>query len=139
MEADLRYILTRVPLQCRLHLQKNFHRLRRGAYKSPDGGGCLMYLLTETLPPENRITSKESLIRFWTGNRGLQSCCSARYQPAKWLVRAFDLNPCRRYAGHTLSMETLRNILHEVLIASLRSEAPLAPAPLVEFPDEEAS
>ena len=98
-----------------------------------------MYLLTESLPANERITTKESLIRFWTGKSGLNFCSAQNFQPAKWLVRAHDLQPCLRYHGQTLEFDTLRRILHEVLAASLRTDGPLPPAPLHVFPDEEAN
>jgi hypothetical protein len=135
--ADLEYVFTRVPLEALLHLDKHFARLSRGSYSAPGSKGCLMYLLTERLPSRLRITSKESLILFWTGKARQKANYDPEYQPAKWLVRAFDGQRTRRYCGNPLEFSTIRQVLDSVLTAHLSGDAPPAPAPLFPLHDEE--
>jgi hypothetical protein len=97
------------------HVRDNRHRLIRDSY-SRDGNGCLMHLLSETLPPEQRINSREDLTRFFTGGTGPGWRELPEYQPARWLVRLIDGQRCIRYRGFTdLSWNDVIQCLEEVI------------------------
>jgi hypothetical protein len=137
-KMDLWFVFSRVSFEALLHLYSNFDRLATGAYQSPGGKGCLFYLLSEVYPPEQRIFSKQSLIRQWTGVAADQ-CYAPEYQPAKYLVRAFDGHRTRRYLGELLIVQTIRQVLCEVLEAQVRDAMPPNAASTFDFPDEELS
>jgi hypothetical protein len=112
---DLKYVFSWFPTSCLLHLRANRHRLTRGTYQAPDGGGCIFYLLTETLPAEQRITSKAALTRYFGGDPA-----RPEYQPARWLVRLWDRQICvgvRKRHGEApeLTEELLLSVLEEVI------------------------
>ena len=120
--ADLRYIFSRASLESLLHLRDNRHRLTRWNYSTHDGRGCIMYLLTERMPADQRITSKDSLMRFFCDGWRPGKDCShdPEYQAAKWIVRLWDGHICEqlrhRYGAYTfLSEEDLFNLLDEVI------------------------
>ena len=122
--SDLKYIFEAVPLECLLHLRSNKHRLVRGAFVTDDGRGCLMYLLTEALPPARRITSKKALTRFFGGDPE-----APHYQPARWIVRLWDGAVCEivrsRYGEHRhLSTETVIAVLEEVIATHTATDLP---------------
>ncbi|MEQ1850302.1 MAG: hypothetical protein ABMA01_01795 [Chthoniobacteraceae bacterium] len=100
-----------------LHLRNNFHRLAPGAYHSPDGTGCIFGILTEKMAPETRITSRETLTKYFTGSHGETVRELPVYQPARWLVRAFDQQPCERYHGVVLDRDTLWEALEIAILA----------------------
>ena len=97
LEEDLHFALGFFPTSSLEHVRENKHRLTRGTYSTPDGKGCLFNLLSEPLPAEFRIDSRQSLTRFFTGNCGFPSSETTVYQPARYIVRAIDNVPCARY------------------------------------------
>lgn len=87
---------------CLQHLIDNHSRLIAGQYVLPDGRGCLMYVLTESLGAA-QIRSKGDLLRFFGRTHGepgrpgyIAATDSPEYQPAKWLVRLVDGQICER-------------------------------------------
>ncbi len=93
---DLWFVLDFFPTEALQHLLKNRHRLIRKQYFDGQGNGCLFFLLSESLPPEKRIVSRETLTRFFTGASGYPACEMDVYQPARWLVRLVDEQICDR-------------------------------------------
>jgi len=93
---DLWFVFDFFPTECLHHLLENRHRLIRKQYYDGRGNGCLFYLLSETLPADKRIVSRETLTRFFTGASGFPACESPVYQPARWLVRLIDEQICER-------------------------------------------
>jgi hypothetical protein len=94
------------------HLKSNFGRLARGSYHGDNGTGCIFAILTENRAPGQQIDCREALTRFFTGGSGDGFREMDIYQPAKWIVRAWDLQPqIPRYEGAVLSSETLRRAL----------------------------
>ena len=90
LRQDLKAVYQCFPLSALLHLRDNRHRLIRNHYFDENGNGCLMYLLSETMPDSQRIHSKESLIQYFSdGDPDAES-----YQPAKWIVRLWDERVC---------------------------------------------
>ena len=90
----------RITLHCLRNLIDSRERLVTGQYETPDGGGCLMFLLTEPLG-EQQIRCKADLTRFFGCSRGIPgrrgyvaAKDSAEYQPARWLVRLIDGQIC---------------------------------------------
>jgi hypothetical protein len=88
--------------QCLRHLVRSRDRLITGHYGTPDGRGCLMFVLTAPLG-ERQIRSKYDLTRFFGRDRGLagwpghvEAKNSLEYQPAKWLVRLIDGQYCEQ-------------------------------------------
>lgn len=89
-----------ITIECLRHLVAQRGRLIEGHYALPDGGGCLMHLLTEPLG-ERQISSKAKLIRFFGREDGTPGSTgyiaaedSPQYQPAKWIVRLVDRQYC---------------------------------------------
>ena len=90
LRQDLKAVYQCFPLSALLQLRENRHRLIRNHYFDENGNGCLMYLLSETMPESQRIHSKESLIQYFSdGDPDAES-----YQPAKWIVRLWDERVC---------------------------------------------
>ena len=121
--SDLVYIYHQVPLFALLHLRDNAHRLVRDVYQTPDGRGCLMFLLTESLPADRRIDSKQALTRYF-GRKGSGPdyvlADDPFYQPAKWIVRLWDGQVCEgvraRYRDCTdVSDELVLEVLDQVI------------------------
>jgi len=90
----------RITLHCLRNLIDSRERLVTGQYETPDGGGCLMFLLTEPLG-DRQIRCKRDLTRFFGRSRGIPgqrgyvaAKDSAEYQPARWLVRLIDGQIC---------------------------------------------
>lgn len=123
VEDDLHFCFEQFPLACLLHLRENRHRLIRGHYQDSQGGGCLFFLLSELLPRAQRITSKPELTRFFTGGSGDPFCEQPEYQPARYVVRIWDRQPCaERYGDVTeLTEETVFRCLDEAI--SQRSDS----------------
>lgn len=122
IREDLRSVFSCVPLECLTHFRDNMHRLIRGSYVDrATGGRCLFALLTELL--ETPIESKEDLIRFFGVQYGqpgqpgyVHPRDSVEYQPAKWLVRAWDGQPAPRYGAYgDLTQPMIREVLLEVI------------------------
>jgi hypothetical protein len=116
---DLRFIYNEVPVEGLRNLRDNRDRLVRGAYRTPAGGGCLMYLLTEHLPADQRIDSKKALTRYFGGDP-----LAPRYQPARFIVRLWDGQVCSevrdRYGrAPRLDEETVFQVLDQVLAERL--------------------
>lgn len=89
-----------VTTDCLRNLIAQRRRLVSGHYATPDGRGCLMFVLTEPLAGR-RIRTKQDLIRFFGRSHGrpgggsyIAAKDSAEYQPAKWLVRLVDAQYC---------------------------------------------
>lgn len=117
IRRDLQAVFDRFPKACLEHLKTNRHRLTRGCYT--DGQrGCLMFLLSERLPAEQRIDSRTSLTKFFTGRSGYPACEEPQYQPARWLVRLIDGEFCERYenARH-LDWDLVFEVLEQVILA----------------------
>jgi hypothetical protein len=114
---DLRFALSFFPTEALMHLRSNRHRLIRGAYRRA-GKGCLFNLLSEVLPADQHIDTRESLTRFFTGTSGEAVRELPQYQPARWLVRLFDGQDCNgRYGNYRLlEFDDLMDVL-DVLIA----------------------
>lgn len=93
---DLWFVFDYFPTRCLRHVLENRHRLIRKQYFDGRGNGCLFYLLSEQLAADQRIVSRETLTRFFTGNSGYPACEAAVYQPARWLVRLVDEQVCER-------------------------------------------
>jgi hypothetical protein len=100
-----------------LHLKQNFHRLVRHTYQTDSGTGCIFGLLTENRTEDSRITSRETLTCFFTGGCGEGYKDLPVYQPARWIVRAWDRQACDRYSGVTLARATLREALDRAIEA----------------------
>jgi hypothetical protein len=123
VKSDLRFIFNTVPLNCLTHLRDNQNRLIRKKYSTADGGqGCIMFLLTETLPVEQRINSIQSLMQFFGcgGKTTLELETEPNYQPPKWIIRLWDGQVCaslrNRYGDYNhLSQETLVSVLDEAI------------------------
>ncbi|HEY7091003.1 MAG TPA: hypothetical protein VH518_23100 [Tepidisphaeraceae bacterium] len=99
---DLRYALGFFPLKSLIHVRASRSRLIRGHYRR-DGKGCLFNLLSEVLPADQQIISRETLTRFFTGVSGEGARDLPEYQPARWLVRLVDGQNCEgRYGSYTL-------------------------------------
>jgi hypothetical protein len=98
-----------------LHLRGHFHRLVRHTYQTISNNGCIFGLLTEKRKGDSRITSREKLTRFFTGGCGEDYQEMPVYQPARWIVRAWDREGCERYAGVTLDRATLRAALDRAI------------------------
>ena len=89
---DLRYVLDKFPLESLEHLNRseNRERLVRGAYYTPEGEGCMFYLLSEVLPEPDHILNLEDLTFHFTGGSGVLFRERPEYQSARNLVRLFD-------------------------------------------------
>ena len=112
---DLEFVFARFPLTALLHLRANRHRLVRSAYMMPDGRGCIFFLLSELLPPEQRISSASELTRYFGGDPA-----APQYQPGRWLVRLWDRHICdgvrTRYGDNPeLTEELLTSVLDDVI------------------------
>jgi hypothetical protein len=114
---DLRFAASFFPTESLSHLRANRHRLVRGAYRRA-GKGCMFNLLSEVLPADQQIDTRESLTRFFTGTSGEAVRELPQYQPARWLVRLFDGQDCAgRYGNYRLlELDDLMDML-DVLIA----------------------
>lgn len=114
---DLRYVFRSFPLTCLYHLWANSHRLIRGAYIDQHGNGCIMYLLSESLPVSRRIFSKQSLLAHFSHDNNDEA---PEYQPAKWIVRLWDASDSpqiqARYGPNAkLEAEEVLNVLVEMI------------------------
>jgi hypothetical protein len=99
---DLRSALGFFPTDALVHVLNNRHRLIRGAYRRA-GKGCLFNLLSEILPADQQISTREDLTRFFTGSTGEAVRELPQYQPARWLVRLVDGQDCLgRYGDYRL-------------------------------------
>lgn len=111
------------------HLESNFGRLVRGTYHGDNSTGCIFAILTEKRAGGEKIDCREALTRFFTGGSGDGYREREVYQPAKWIVRAWDLQPeIPRYEGAVLSRATLRRALGKAIaLRSAREKARVAP------------
>jgi hypothetical protein len=99
---DLRFALSFFPTNALVYVRANRHRLIRGAYRRGIKG-CLFNLLSETLPADQHISTREDLTRFFTGMTGESVRELPQYQPARWLVRLVDGQDCLgRYGNYRL-------------------------------------
>jgi hypothetical protein len=98
VRRDLRFALGYFPLECLQHVRDQRHRLIRGAYRRGIDG-CLFNLLSERLPVDKYIDSRNSLTRFFTGGTGCPYREMKEYQPARWLVRLIDGETVARYGN----------------------------------------
>jgi len=117
LQKDLRYVFNLFPLSCLHHLRASSNRLVRGVYRNDQGKGCIMYLLSETLPTSQRIDSKTSLVTYFDQGKGEES---PEYQPAKWIVRLWDNRICStvkgRYGqGPRLDIDEILDVLRQVI------------------------
>lgn len=113
---DLRYVFGFFTIDCLLNLRLHPDRLIRRRFSDGSGGGCIMHLLSEPLPAEQRIVDPPSLTRYFTGASGYPACEEPQYQPARHLVRLWDGMPSSRYPGvHRLSRELVISVLDQVL------------------------
>ncbi len=114
---DKAVVFARFPRESLIHLRNQFHRLSYGSYASPDGTGCLFHILSEVLPPNQRIVSRETLTRYFTGGSGGLHRELPSYEPARFLVHAFDQKRrLARYAGFTIDQELLWEAVEEALL-----------------------
>jgi len=120
---DLRFALGFFPLKSLMHVRANRHRLIRGHYRR-DGKGCLFSLLSEPLPADQQIFTRETLTRFFTGISGEQARDLPEYQPARWLVRLVDGQDCQgRYGSYTmLDWDVVLKVLDEQISQRLQGE-----------------
>jgi len=136
LEQDIRQVFSHpnITPSCLDHFISNQDRFIRGKYQTPDGNGCFMKILTETLPEDKQITCKNDLIRFFGqahGTPGSDSYVPAHeseeYKPAKYIVRMVDRHVCpdilNRYGMNARQMsESIYNtgleIAREMLEAS---------------------
>jgi hypothetical protein len=116
VKDDLRFALGFFPTEALLHVRANRHRLIRGAYRRA-GRGCLFSLLSEVLPADQQITTREDLTRFFTGSTGENVRELPQYQPARWLVRLVDGQDCLgRYDEYrVLDWDDLMDMLDELI------------------------
>lgn len=136
LHKDLQYVFESFSLDCLYHLRSNRHRLIRRKYFDQNGNGCLMYLLSETLPESLRIRSKETLIRYFSDGDENASV----YQPPKWIVRVWDERICssvvNRYGeSPTLNADEIFELLDE-FIAEKETELESNLSPECKQPDE---
>jgi hypothetical protein len=97
---DLQFALSYFPLRSLIHVRANRDRLIRSAYRRGEKG-CLFNLLSEVLPINQQINSRQNLMQFFTGMRDLDASQIAEYQPARWLVRLVDGQDCGgRYGSY---------------------------------------
>jgi len=133
VQEDLRHCCSYFPLECVMHVVQNAHRLMRGKYTDGSGRGCLFYLLSELLPADRRIDSRERLTRHFTGGSGEGFRELPQYQPAKYLVRLVDgdKSAAERYPGlKVMPFEFLISCLKEIIAARQAIVPVLADEPL---------
>lgn len=117
--VDLEAIFDRFPTECLAHLRENQHRLVRSVYRTSDGRGCIMHLLSELLPDHQRIDSRDALKRFFgrpvDGRYDVDN--DPAYQPARWIVRIWDMEPHpERYGtAEPLSEQVVMKVLNGVI------------------------
>lgn len=116
LNEDLRAAFSSFPRESLVHLRNQFHRLSYGSYASPDGTGCLFHILSEPLSLNQRIVSRETLARHFTGGSGGFHRELRSYEPARFLVQAFDQKRLARYGGLTLDQELLWDAVEEALL-----------------------
>lgn len=126
LRADLLKTLKYFPDDCLKHVLEHRSRLVRGQYEDGKGGKCLMALLSELLPANQRIDSIHSLTRFFTGGEGEEYRQRAEYQSPRWLVRAWDgvmrSIPNSRYGDiQSLDQDVVLEIIEEELAAREQS------------------
>ena len=132
LHNDLRYVFHSFPLDCLYHLRSNHNRLIRRSYFDHEKNGCLMNLLSETLPASRRIHSRESLTRYFSdGDEN-----AASYQPAKWIVRLWDERICSvvkiRYGNDpSLTVDVIIDVLEKVIAERELAARPSAKAELM--------
>lgn len=104
------------------NLKKNFDRLVRGRYHGDNGTGCIFGLLTANRSTGGeQIDCREKLTRFFTGGSGADYRELEIYQPARWLVRAWDCqSQIPRYEGAILTRAILSRALCKAI--TLRSD-----------------
>jgi hypothetical protein len=96
---DLLFVFNRFDLTCLRFVRDNRRLLIRKQYYGPHGKGCLLGLLSSTLPADQRIGSREDLTRFFTGGTSDEHRELPDYQPARWVVRLIDGEKVARYGG----------------------------------------
>jgi hypothetical protein len=116
LKDDLRFVFAYFPRESLVHLRNNFHRLSYGSYVGPDGTGCLFHILSEVLPPKERIVSRETLTWHFTGGTTGAHRELPSYQPARYLLKAFDQKRLARFGGATLDQELLWDSVEEALL-----------------------
>lgn len=116
LKDDLRFVFARFPRESLVHLRNNFHRLSYGSFVGVDGTGCLFHILSEVLPPRKRIVSRETLSWHFTGGTSGVHRELPSYQPARYLLKAFDQKRLARFGGVTLDQELLWDAVEEALL-----------------------
>lgn len=127
LKEDLHFVFRFFPRQSLIHLRHQFHRLSHGSFTRPDGSGCLFNILSENLSRSKRIVSQETLARFFTGGSRKSHRELPAYQPARFLVKAFDQKRLARYGGITLDREILWEAVEEALLEPKASGSPRLP------------
>lgn len=102
---DLAMALSTFPNESLNYLKDNTHRLIRGVYERGEHG-CLFNMLSR--PLENRISSKEDLSFWFTGDRGEELReTSPLYLSARRVVQSWD--------GRRLSIDTVLFVVDQLL------------------------
>jgi hypothetical protein len=123
VREDLRNVFAYFPLACLLHVRKNYPRLIRGRYLDQKGRGCLFALLSETLPQNQRITSRATLLHFFTGTSDASNASRPEYERPKWIVRLIDGQTVERYGGlNHLPWTFVLSCLDDVIAERTRDE-----------------
>lgn len=89
IKSDLLHVFKYFPTECLMHLKNNRQRLIRRSYQQGENG-CMFFLLSEPLPANKRISSRETLTRYFTGGEGEAFQAHPNVLPAQALVRAVD-------------------------------------------------
>jgi hypothetical protein len=131
VRADLFYVFDWFDLSCLRFVRDNRHRLIRKHYRDDNGNGCLMGLLSRTLPAGYRIGTRADLTRFFTGGTSDADRELPGYAPAKWIVRLIDGEKVERYGGlDHVGWDFILGCLDEAIAAreSIESEGAAAEA-----------
>jgi hypothetical protein len=121
---DLFLVFGYFPLECLRFVKENRHRLIRRKYRDNKGNGCLFGLLSDQLPAEMQIKSKQDLTRYFTGGSDEAHRQLPEYQAPKWLVRLVDGQAVGRYDGlNEVSWDFVCECLDEAITAREAIEA----------------
>ena len=136
IKADLVNTLRFFPDDCLRHVLDHSDRLIRGRYEDGKGGKCLMALLSERLPEDQRIHSRETLTTFFTGGHGANYRERPEYQSPRWLVRAWD--------GHAASIPDSRygeieRLEVDIVLDTIRQELAAREVPHMAYNSESNS
>ena len=136
IKADLVNTLRFFPDDCLRHVLDHSDRLIRGRYEDGKGGKCLCALLSERLPEDQRIHSRETLTTFFTGGHGANYRERPEYQSPRWLVRAWD--------GHAASIPDSRygeieRLEVDIVLDTIRQELAAREVPHMAYNNESIS